>query len=525
MNRLLMIAILAASAFLAAASAGPQQTWPGSPAATERPPAPRFSDRVEKLLSAAPAKKANWGILVVDAETGETLYSLAADKYFIPASNMKILTTVLALAALGPDYRFRTTLETRGTLSPEGRLSGDLILVGRGDPNLSNRKFPFLKQPEHDGPPEKILAELADAAVAHGVREIAGDVLADDSYFSRERYPSGWEIDDMVWSYGAAVSAIAVNDNTVTLELRPAERVGERAPFTVEPWTEAFQVQDDVTTSAAGAKPDLTLTREPGAPLVVVRGTLPLGAEPRKLILAVEEPAEHAARLLKRLLEQRGVKITGVARAQHEPPAFPTPSQILAEHLSVPLTDSVRVVNKMSENLHAEMLLRAAVRRKGPWATPDDLFNTAGEFFQSVGIEPGEFLFTDGSGLSRRDLVTPQAVVRVLQYAARQPWAEPFAMSLPVAGEDGTLADRMKKSPAAGRIRAKTGSVERVSALSGYAETLSGKKLVFSIFANNHAGKNSDVIRVIDAICVAMVEELGKPASGECPLCRPEREH
>src|SRR5713226_1303389 len=202
----------------------------------------RFASRAEALLGIAPASKGEWGLLIVDAESGETLYEQNADKYFVPASNMKLFTTALALAKLGPEYRFHTTLESRGTISSEGVLSGDLALVGRGDPNLSNRKFPYDLKEEFDGPPEKVLAELADALVAKGVKKISGDVVGDDSYFPREAYPSGWEIDDMVWEYGAAVSAIVVNDNTVALTLTAGESAG--APVqAVAPSTPDFIVQ------------------------------------------------------------------------------------------------------------------------------------------------------------------------------------------------------------------------------------------------------------------------------------------
>jgi len=146
----------------------------------------KFGERADGLLASVPTSKGEWGLLIVDAETGETLYELNADRYFVPASNMKLFTTALALAKLGPDYRFHTTLETHGTVSPEGLLHGDLYLVGRGDPNLSNRKFPYDLKEEFDGAPEKVLAELADALVAKGGKEISGDVIGDDSYFPRE---------------------------------------------------------------------------------------------------------------------------------------------------------------------------------------------------------------------------------------------------------------------------------------------------------------------------------------------------
>ena len=492
---------------------------------SRRPDVKRFTGRVEAVLNSPPADKASWGILLVDAATGETLFDWNADKYFVPASNMKLFTTVLALAKLGPDYCFHTTIEARGLLTGEGRLGGDLVLVGRGDPNLSNRKFPFVKEPDQDGPPEKVLIELADAAVAKGLREIAGDVVADDSYFPRERYPNGWEIDDMVWSYGAAISAVVVNDNTVTLTLRPGAQPGDAATFAVEPWTAEFQVRSEVLTVAAGVKPDLTLTREPGAPLIVIRGLLPVNSEPRKLALAIEEPAEHAAALLKRLLEDRSVKVHGVARAQHEIPAAGTSAGdplVLAEHVSVPLGDAVQAINKMSENLHTETLLRAAARQNGLWSTADDLAKFAADFYASVGIAPGDVIQTDGSGLSRHDLVTPRAVVALLQYVSKQPWFSVYESSLPVAGEDGTLADRLKNTPAAGRIHAKTGSVEHVRALSGFADTLGGRRVIFSILSNNEGAKNQEATAALDALCVAMVEEIGQKTK---ELAKNRRKH
>src|SRR3989475_10790566 len=248
--------------------------------AASRKAAAKFGTRAEALLGAMPASKGQWGLLIMDAESGETLYEQNADKYFVPASNMKLFTTALALAKLGPDFRFHTTLETPGTISSEGVLSGDLVLVGRGDPNLSNRKFPYDLKEEFDGPPEKILAELADALMAKGVKKISGDVVGDDSYFPRERYPSGWEIDDMVWEYGAAISAIVVDDNTVTMTLTPGGQSGSPVETSESPATPDFHVENDVTTSAAGAKSDLALTRDPGASLVVVKGIMPAQGAP-----------------------------------------------------------------------------------------------------------------------------------------------------------------------------------------------------------------------------------------------------
>jgi D-alanyl-D-alanine carboxypeptidase/D-alanyl-D-alanine-endopeptidase (penicillin-binding protein 4) len=477
----------------------------------------KFAQRADALLECEPSSKGEWGLLIVDAQTGQTLFESNADKYFVPASNMKLFTTALALAKLGPDYRFHTTLETRGGLSPEGVLSGDLFLVGRGDPNLSNRKFPYALKEEFDGAPEKALAELADALVAKGVKQIAGDVIGDDSYFPREPYPNGWEIDDMVWEYGAAVSAIVVDDNTVTLTLTPGDAAGGGVQAMVSPATPDFLVQNHVVTSAAEIKSDLTLTREPSSRIVVVRGTLPARSTPRKLVLALHEPAEHAAALLAQLLRERGVKISGAARAVHVPEtAAGAPRAVLAEHISVPLSDSVKLVNKISQNLHAETLLRAAARASGLWNTPDELMKFPADFYAAAGIAPADVIQTDGSGLSRHDLVTPRAIVALLKYAQQQSWFATYYASLPMAGVDGTLETQMKNTNAATRIHAKTGSVEHVRTRSGFAETASGRRLIFSFLSNNQGGKNHEASDALDGLCIAMVEEFDrKPPAKE----------
>jgi D-alanyl-D-alanine carboxypeptidase/D-alanyl-D-alanine-endopeptidase (penicillin-binding protein 4) len=468
----------------------------------------RFAERAEKLVQTAPVDKGEWGLLVVDALTGETLYQKNADKYFVPASNMKLLTTALALDTLGPDYRFRTTIETNGTISADGKLSGDLVLVGRGDPNLSNRKFPFDTKEEFDGPPEKALVELADGVVARGVKEISGDVIGDDSYFPRERYPDGWEIDDMVWEYGAAISAIVVDDNTVTLVLTAGEKAGDAAQTAIEPPEQEFTVKNEAITVGAKEKPDLRLTREPGSNIVVVGGTVPAKSSPHKLVLAIQEPAQHAAGLLARLLAERGVKLDGQLRAQHEPDPAEAARTVLVEHLSIRLGDAVKLVNKISQNLHTEVLLRTAARQSGRWSEPEDLPKFPKEFYARAGISTDDVVQTDGSGLSRHDLVTPRAFVTLLEYAQKQAWFPPYYASLPVAGLDGTLSERMKNSGISGRIHAKTGSVSHVRTLSGFAETPGGRRLIFSFLTNNESGKNHEVSEALDGLCLAMMEEF-----------------
>jgi D-alanyl-D-alanine carboxypeptidase/D-alanyl-D-alanine-endopeptidase (penicillin-binding protein 4) len=180
----------------------------------------------------------------------------------------------------------------------------------------------------------------------------------------------------------------------------------------------------------------------------------------------------------------------------------------LAEHVSIPLGDEVKLVNKISQNLHAEVLLRTAARQTGLWTEPEDLAKFAKGFYAKVGIAPDDVVQQDGSGLSRHDLVTPRALVTLLQYAQKQPWFASFYGSLPVAGVDGTLNERMKDAGMAGRIHAKTGTVSHVRTLSGYAETPGGRRLIFSFLSNNQFGKNHEVHDALDGLCLAMIEEF-----------------
>jgi D-alanyl-D-alanine carboxypeptidase/D-alanyl-D-alanine-endopeptidase (penicillin-binding protein 4) len=487
---------------------GARNVKPGARADVER-----FRQRAEAALSAAGPDKGAWGMLVTDAATGEVLYSRNPDGYFMPASNAKLFTTALALATLGPDYRVRTSVASSGTVDATGVLTGDLVLLGRGDANLSNRKFPFAKKEEKEGPPEKVIAEFADGVATRGVKEVTGDVIADDSMFEHEKFPSGWLVDDILWSYGAAVSAIAFNDNTFSLELRPASSVGESARYEAGLAADFYTVENLILTGARGSEEKLAVARDPGSRLLHLSGMMPLDAQPRRLTIAIEDPAEYAASLLARLLEARGVKIDGVARARHAggPPGDAAAQQtILAEHTSVPLSDEIRLTNKNSENLHAELLLLLAAHEKAGARNYEDALKFASEFFKAAGIADGDVALSDGSGLSRKDLVTPRAIVQLLRYAAAQPWGELYRSTLPIAGEDGTLSDRMKNTPAAARIFAKTGTIGHGNTLSGYATTVRGERLLFSILGNNNNLHAQDANKVIDAICVAMVEELGQ---------------
>jgi serine-type D-Ala-D-Ala carboxypeptidase/endopeptidase (penicillin-binding protein 4) len=542
-RKLFALILISAAVTLPAGAQAPTHRTASASASRERPGVAAFRAKVEKILGAADANRAYWGMLVEDADSGEVLYSLNADRYFLPASNAKLFTAALTLATLGSDYCFHTTIESRSAADGDGVLHGDLVLVGRGDPNLSNRVFPFAKKAERDGPPEKILAELADAVVARGVKKISGDVIGDDSYFAGGAYPSGWAIDDMLWSYGVPVSALEINDGVFFLELHVADVAGAPASYTISPSTNIYQIRNDVMTGAKGSTQKLSVSREPGSTLIIVSGSMPVGAQPHSLAIAIDRPAEFAAALLKNLLEARGVVIEGKARAQHtgedgawykadgssamtdddshacgiaagffsiqSASMIPQWPQGFAQHVSQPIPDALRVMAKISQNLHAEMYLRAAARLKTGDPSADAALQFEQDFRVNIGLKEDDVVMSDASGLSRKDLVSPQSEVSLLRWATEQPWATTFRSVLPVAGEDGTLMDRMKNTPAAGNVSAKTGSLTHVDSLAGYATSTRGAHLVFSLIVNNHDMKPKAATDVIDALTVAMVEELG----------------
>lgn len=503
---------------------------------TSRPDLQRFRARVDAALADSRASKAFWGILITDRDTGQTLYELNADKFFTPASNAKIFTSALVLSTLPRDFRFHTTLETAGQLGADGRLAGDLILVGHGDPDFSNRKFPYAGKIEREGAADAPLVEMVNQAVAKGLKAVDGDIVADDSYFPYDPYPAGWSVGDLFFTFGAPISALAFNDNSFSIEVSPGVREGEAAGAIVEPAAASGGFVHQISTGASSGKPDFSIVRQPGQNFILLRGSIPAGHAPIKLDFAMTDPEEIAADTLKQILEARGIKVTGGVRVKHaEPPLpfdsasvpvggiglFPEPVTansnatqivsvlVLADHASPPLLESVGVTNKVSQNLHAELFLRTVAREKTGIGSTDAGLWVEQNFLKALGIEEGEVVLSDGSGLSRDDLVTPRAVIQLLRYISQQPWGVDYIATFPIAGVDGTLENRMKDTAASGRILAKTGSLEHVRAMSGYATTAHGEHLVFTIFGNNNSQHGHDATTAMDAIAVAMVETLG----------------
>ena len=486
--------------------------------------------RIEELLADPDMAKAVWGIEVVDLGSGKTLYSLNADKLFIPASDAKLFTTAAARALIGPEYRFRTTLESTGNVDRYGRLSGDLVIVGRGDPNLSGRTLPYNMRTERKLPPARVLEELADQLVARGIKVIDGDLVADDSYYIFQRYSEGWAQDDLLWAWGAPVSALTVNDSVIFVGVMPGDHIGDRAYVSITPFADYYRIDNRVTTTPVSTEPrKLLINREPGSNHLTIWGTIPLGDAGATEALAIEDPAEFTAKLMRDLLEKRGIVVYGRVRAQHAElpnmytfhatamasagggteavaPPVPPLRSVLADHQSMPLVQDLKVINKVSQNLHAELILRLLGRERGRSGTVEGGLEVLRNWLLLAGIRLDEYVFYDGSGLSREDLVSPHAVVKLLSFIVRQPWGATYLDTLPVGGIDGSLAERFKDSSTLGRVQAKTGSLSHVNSLSGYLTTLKGDRLAFSIIVNNHLFNSHQATETIDEIVTALAE-------------------
>ncbi len=522
-TRLMMMVVLAVAPVLAAPRAA---STSGTAPASATP----LAERISALLNAPDLAHGFWGIAVVSLETGETLYAQNADKLFTPASNTKLFTTAAALALIGPDYKFRTTVETTGTLDRYGRLNGDLVLVGRGDPNLSGRELPYDQRTQRNDDPIQALESLADTLVQKGVKYIDGDIVADDSYFAFERYGEGWSQDDLVWADGAPVSALTINDNVVFVNILPADRAGEKAFVSIKPFTDYYRLDNRIITTPAGTGRKFFVNREPGSMVLTLWGNLPLDDPGTNEALAIEDPAEFAAGLFRELLEKRGIVVYGHQRTHHTELATlstftatavapshggsegtrPLKSDqpiTLASYESKALREDVRVINKVSQNLHAEILLRLLGRERGNAGTVEGGLEVLRGFLTQAGIAGDQYLFYDGSGLSRQNLVTPRAIIQLLRYASSQPWSVAYKSSFPEAGVDGSLSERLKAPGLEKRVLAKTGSLGGVKTLSGYAKTDSGQTVAFSILSNNLNLPAKRVLDTIDGIVQAIVED------------------
>lgn len=477
-----------------------------APSISNAPADIALAREIDRTIDESNLTQARWGVFVMSLSDGRVLYSRNGDKLFTPASNMKIYTTAAALDLLGPDYRWRTSLYVAKQPDGNGVIDGDLTLFGRGAPDMdSSRK---------DG-----LPALAQQLWEHGVRHVRGSVIGDESYFRGESYGLGWQWNDLQWYFGAQPSALTINENSFELTIAPANKTGSNANVVLNGDKGFVHLTNNTTTAERAAATTVGINRNLSDNELRVWGEFPTGGRSFSAFLSVHNPALWAATLFKEALHKQGITVDGEPRSRDfRAPAKeklePQKAIEIAFIESGTLGEIVHQTNKESNNLFAELILRTLGKERGSTAPdPDPRKNRergddeAGvavvkSWLDGKGIVTNGLAIRDGSGLSRLDLVTPEATARVLFAMTKSGAALVFHDSLPIAGRDGTLKPRLLRE--AGRVFAKTGTLAYDHSLSGYASAR-GEVLVFSILCNDATG-HTEPTRLIDEITQLLVD-------------------
>ncbi|WP_394840885.1 D-alanyl-D-alanine carboxypeptidase/D-alanyl-D-alanine-endopeptidase [Pendulispora brunnea] len=459
-----------------------------------------LAEQLDGILASPLLEGALAGVVVRDARTGEVLYSHRGNDRLVPASNAKLLTAAAALEVLGTGHRFETSVWTDGQRRGP-ILQGNLYLKGTGDPSMLAQDY------------DALAAKLADS----GLTFVQGELWADDTWFDDVRLGSGWEWEDEPFYYAAQVSALTVSPDedfdagNIVVDVNPGSAVGQPPRVALLPNTDYITIDNRAITAEAGSSSTLSVERQHGTNTFLVTGSMPLGADTDRSYNSVSQPTGYAAAIFRAALEAHGVRV--LAPATHFGPTPSSATQLL-KRSSPPLSELLPLFLKLSNNGHAEILTKTmgkTLHGEGSW---DAGIQVISEFLSANGVDANTLQISDGSGLSRHNLISAAHLTALLLAVRNKPWFATFYDALPIAGVPqrlvgGTLRSRMKNTAAAGNVHAKTGNLDSVSSLSGYVTSAAGDPLVFSILLNHYL--QSGVARLEDAIAITLANSGANP--------------
>ena len=466
----------------------------------DKTPLQQLQSDIDHLVKDSNLSNAHLGVWVAPLDNPKAIYAYNAHKIFVPASNMKLYTTAAALQNLGPDFRYRTAFYINGSLT-DSTLHGDLIIKGAGDPTISGRF--------HDKDIFFDLKAWADSLRAKGIVKIDGNVIGDNSFFANDILGTGWEWDDESYYYAAQTSALAFNENCIDITAEGDSVAGNPARITINPRTDYVKIINRSTVTENDSVNTLEFSRERAKNTILIQGRFPKGAKAVEESITVENPALYLLTVFKQMLKEKGIEVTGKINVIFtKQPALYKNSNLAFMYESPKLADIIWEINKKSNNFYAEQLLKtmgALYRGKGSFKSGTDFIES---YWESNGVADNELIMMDGSGLSRRNFISPASMAVLLRKMAVSNNFDVFFNSLPVSGVDGTLRHRMQGMRAAGRVHAKTGYVSNVRNLSGYVTDRKDRRYIFSILVNNYSVPTSYVNDLQDKIC-NLISEYG----------------
>lgn len=474
----------------AVVAAGCAKAVPATPAA-RLDPLDRLHDGIVAATRGAGVQRGVWGVAVHSLDRNERIFDLNSHLLLVPASVAKVAAVATAADAVGWEYRFETTVRATGPVVG-GVVQGDLIVVGSGDPTIGGRGG-------------EDLGVWIDALKAAGIHTIDGRIIGDDNAIEEPRPQLAWAWDDLGYTSGALFGALNVAENRLTVRIAPGITAGAPAAVTVDPYAAYRPLSNRVTTGEPGSMPLVWPEQRPGEPYLTIAGTVTAGAPPVQVNVSAGNPTFWFAGVFRNRLQAQGIEVTGEAWDIDDvvPPPDRTHETVLYTHRSPPLAEIVQPLLKDSINLYAEAVMRLNAA-SGPPPTNDAALEGFRQRLQAWGIAGDAQQVIDGSGLSRRDVMSAQAVLAILQRMQDATAASPFVRGLPIAGVDGSLATRMRGTPAAGNVRAKTGTMSNIRSMAGYVTTQDGERLAFVAMVNNFEGAGAAANQALDAIATAL---------------------